>query len=64
MLKSTVDHHVLPELTFKDKTPQGMEHVCVEVQGGGLYDPPRVSKLRVVELSGKTSGLLSTSTRD
>ena len=22
-------HHVLPELTFKDKTPQGMEHVCL-----------------------------------
>ena len=28
ILRSTVDHHVSPELTFKDKTPQGMEHVC------------------------------------
>ena len=27
MLRSIVDHHVLPELTFKDKRPQGMEHV-------------------------------------
>ena len=27
MLRSTVDHHALPELTFKDKTPQGMERV-------------------------------------
>ena len=25
--KSTVDNHVLLELTFKDKTPQGIEHV-------------------------------------
>ena len=25
--RSTIDHHVLPELTFRDKTPQGMEHV-------------------------------------
>ena len=28
MLKSSVDDHVLQELMFKDKTPQGMEHVC------------------------------------
>ena len=33
-----------------------------QCRGGG--DPPGVSKLSVVELSGKTSGLLSTSTRD
>ena len=26
-LRSTVDHHVLSELTLKDKTPQGTEHV-------------------------------------
>ena len=33
-------------------------------RGGGRCDPPRVSKLRVVEFSGKNGGLLSTSTRD
>ena len=27
ILRSIADHHVLPELTFKDKTPQPMEHV-------------------------------------
>ena len=27
ILRSTVDHHVLLELTFEDETPQGMEHV-------------------------------------
>ena len=27
ILISTIDRHVLSELTFKDKTPQGMEHV-------------------------------------
>ena len=27
ILRTTVDHHVLPELAFKDKTPHGMEHV-------------------------------------
>ena len=32
LLRSTVDHCVLPELTFKDKTPQGMEHVWSEPQ--------------------------------
>ena len=31
LLRSAVDHHALPELTFKDKTLQGMEHVCTEV---------------------------------
>ena len=30
MLRSTLDHHVLPALTFKDKTPQGMEHVWLQ----------------------------------
>ena len=36
MVISTVDHHRLTELTFKDKTPQGMEHVwvAVTVMGG------------------------------
>ena len=29
MLKSTLDHYVLTELTFKDETPQGMEHVWI-----------------------------------
>ena len=28
ILISTVNHHALPELTFKDKTPHGMKHVC------------------------------------
>ena len=28
ILRNTVDHHVLSELPFKHKTPQGMEHVC------------------------------------
>ena len=32
--------------------------------GGGVMHSPRVSKLRVLELSEKNSGLLSTSTRD
>ena len=27
MLRSTVDHHLLPESTFEDKTHQGMEHI-------------------------------------
>ena len=30
-LRSTVDHHVSPELAFKDETPQGMEHVWGEI---------------------------------
>ena len=25
--RSAADHHVLPQLTFKEKAPQGMEHV-------------------------------------
>ena len=28
-LRSTVDHHDLPELTFEDKTPQGVEHAWI-----------------------------------
>ena len=32
VLRSTVDHYVLPELMFKDKTPQDMEHVWMEVK--------------------------------
>ena len=24
------DHYVLPELTFKDKMPQGMEYICLQ----------------------------------
>ena len=42
MLKSIVDHHVVPELTFKDKTPQGVEHVC-------LHEHPKIlgCKLRI-----------------
>ena len=35
-----------------------------QCRGGGWCDPPGVSKLSVVELSRKNSGLLSTSTRD
>ena len=27
MLRSAIAHHVLPESTLKDRTPQGMEHV-------------------------------------
>ena len=38
MLRSIVDHHVLPKLTFKDKTPQGMEHVWLP-HSPGLYIP-------------------------
>ena len=42
----------------------GLFH-SADVQGGGdTTVPPRVSKLSVVEVSGKNSGLLSTITRD
>ena len=32
MLRTAVAHHVLPESTFKDKTPQGIERAWFEEQ--------------------------------
>ena len=36
----------------------------LQCRGGGVGETPGVSKLSVIELRGKTSELLSTSTRD
>ena len=48
--------HYQPSPVSRNSSPLPLE-------GGGM-PPPGVSKLSVVGLSGKTSGLLSTSTRD
>ena len=39
-------------------------YFITRTQRGGMMHPPRVLKLRVVELSENNSGLLSTSTRE
>ena len=56
--------HVMRFLAESQPSPVQAVFHNVEVHRGVDTTPPRVSKLRAVELSGKNSGLLSTSTRD